>query len=466
MALAGQWNSSFPPQHIELIARTPNGPDVVIKQYREPLQFLPRIPSFPLQSVAPNAPLHFARQSNAPPIDLTRSDGYSVPTNPYTLPRDSQAGPSHATSRSERRPPEFPPGYQANKSQRNAVNAVHGAHRNAINAARGLENNRSFTAINSASRNQISDISHQILGPNAPAHQGRTQEIQSMGSASAHPHLHPVHLLSTNQVSGVSGPLTLPAPAPPHTEQHTGTEDRTVQGQGETHVLESSSHSPAGETPEEDPSDLQSDAGHSVDSEFEEYAGEFQMLKRDRSALPTEVNRVLDAIKNNYSGDRGKHPRRPVRIAIYNELKKLKIHGHFGPRGDLLGGSSLRNYTLEQLGMTPQLWDHIDYKFGAGKVGKEMSTPGAGKVSRRVQTRKAPYTGRRARGHNILKDEDEDEEEEYEAVSVSDKPSKRMRKAIGEERYGWGPFSRNVPLRGATTQPAEQEMNGEVVEAT
>ncbi|KAL9085950.1 MAG: hypothetical protein Q9159_004450 [Coniocarpon cinnabarinum] len=175
-------------------------------------------------------------------------------------------------------------------------------------------------------------------------------------------------------------------------------------------------------------SDSQSESVSSPEADSDSGAapGDFEMRRWNREALPPEVNRVLDAIKNNYSGDRaGKHPRKPVRIAIFNELRGQGIGGHFGPRGDLLGGSTLRNYTLEQLGMTPKLWNHIDYKFGAGKVGKEMLTKEGGKTSRRIQHR-VNAAMRRSRGSDPLDDEES--------------AARRVRR--GE--WGWEGFGRSV----------------------
>lgn len=85
--------------------------------------------------------------------------------------------------------------------------------------------------------------------------------------------------------------------------------------------------------------------------------------------LPSEVIRVLEAIGNNFSANGGRVV--PLRTRIYHQLERVGLHGHFGPRGDLLGRSSLREYSLSQLGMSLALWNYLDYKY-QGRRGARM----------------------------------------------------------------------------------------------
>ena len=137
---------------------------------------------------------------------------------------------------------------------------------------------------------------------------------------------------------------------------------------------------------------------------------DFEMRDWDPK-LPQDIRRVLQAINNNYSTNTA--PARPVRIRIYHELRDLGLDGHFGSRGDILGQSELRNYSLAQLGMTPALWDYLDYKFG-GRTGSEMMKKAGPKDKKR-----------------IVKTSDSDEEEVFKKtlkkVKVEENPRQPMK---------------------------------------
>ena len=85
------------------------------------------------------------------------------------------------------------------------------------------------------------------------------------------------------------------------------------------------------------------------------------------ATLPTEERLVLGAIRSCISTT-NLHAGLTNRVQAYKAVEELRDAGlvtgtHFGPRGDILGATTLRQYTLSQLQMTEQEWVWLDFKY-------------------------------------------------------------------------------------------------------